>query len=181
MDAILDEIEKAILRIGVYADDYVPITPKPWGGSHKQPGELSSGEKARARSAENHEYKLQVDDGVCLAHHGNRHGVIRSISGDDATVGWILPRGGCEVETLPLEKLDFMPTLEQIYGKDPSDPHTVRDDNCITARIQREWDESDERHHNCHPNPPSQPVAKLNHVAQVRTARSRAREESQND
>ncbi len=144
MDAVIDQIERSCaVAFGL------GVEPKPVSEPRKK--RLSTVERYEIINRENANYELQVGDGVCLASHGNRRGVIRSINAKRAEVGWFLPTGGIEVETLWLRQLDYMPTLEQIYGKDPNDPHTVRDDKCITAQIQSEWSPQEERQRNCYP------------------------------
>lgn len=130
----------------------VEETAKTWDQKHN--------ELLRVRSAENANYRLQIGDGVCLDGSYLMHtyqGVIEWIDGDVATVIWSLPLGKSLVEKVKIRKLIYSPTLLQIYGKIPGDPHTVPDENCLTAQIRREWNDVAERQANNFPNPHAEP------------------------
>jgi hypothetical protein len=176
MDAILENIDRAFdTAFGL----------KPSGRrTGRSASQIKSLERQRIQSAENANYEFQIGDGVCLAGNVSKRGIIRSLdvlSGDSAIVEWIVPLNCGLTEPVPLYKLLYMPTLEQIYGKDPTDKQAIRDENCITAQIQREWSPMEERNHNCYPTPETQAVARLNDSPQQIRKHVEARGDQRSD
>lgn len=119
MDAILDRIDSALAVAGVTGDECDQYEAECVGDGDTQ-----------IESEIPEIYSLKVGDGCTPISNANRRGVIRSIVGGVATVEWLL---GGETEEIEISKLDYMPTMERIYGESPDDP------NGETFKIRAEW------------------------------------------
>jgi hypothetical protein len=136
MEAILDRIDEALEVAGVPSFPGMARIPNTRikHATYKRADGTPYHKKEVVYDWSN--YQFQIGDGVTLAAHGACRGRIEWLDGTIATVVWEFGKTG--IEKVSIDKLDYLPTLENIRVECEQIQHELKRDPTNALKRERE-------------------------------------------